>query len=41
MISLENRGVLDNTFKEKFRRRSAWTVDWAKVGEPGAAAPEA
>ena len=41
MISLENRGVLDNTFKEKFRRRPAWTVDWAKVGEPGAAAPEA
>ena len=28
MISLESRGVLQNTFKEKFRRRPAWTVNW-------------
>ncbi|MBO5688735.1 MAG: hypothetical protein J6S73_02305 [Lentisphaeria bacterium] len=28
MISLESRGVLQNTFKEKFRRRPVWTVNW-------------
>jgi ferredoxin len=28
MISLESRGVLKNAFKEKFRRRKPWTVDW-------------
>ena len=28
MISLEQRGVLQNTFKEKFRRRPQWSVDW-------------
>ena len=28
MISLESRGVLQNTFKEKFRRRPVWSVDW-------------
>ena len=28
MISLENRGVLQNSFKEKFRRRPVWSVDW-------------
>jgi ferredoxin len=28
MISLEARGVLQNKFKEKFRRRPAWNVDW-------------
>ena len=28
MISLESRGVLQNTFKEKFRRRPTWTVNW-------------
>ncbi|MFA7232293.1 MAG: hypothetical protein WC071_13560, partial [Victivallaceae bacterium] len=28
MIAMENRGVLQNKFKEKFRRRQAWKVDW-------------
>lgn len=30
MISLESRGVLQNKFKDKFRRRKQWTVDWSK-----------
>lgn len=30
MIALENRKVLSNTFKDKFRRRPAWTVDWSE-----------
>ncbi|MFH1970686.1 MAG: 4Fe-4S binding protein, partial [Verrucomicrobiota bacterium] len=29
MISLEKRGVLQNKFKEKFRRRKPWSVDWS------------
>ena len=29
MVSLEQRGVLQNKFKEKFRRRKPWSVDWA------------
>lgn len=28
MISMENRGVLQNIFKDKFRRRPTWKVDW-------------
>ena len=28
MISLESRGVLQNSFKQKFRRRPMWSVDW-------------
>lgn len=28
MISLEARGVLENKFHEKFRRRKPWRVDW-------------
>jgi ferredoxin len=28
MISLEKRGVLQNKFSEKFRRRPQWKVDW-------------
>jgi epoxyqueuosine reductase len=28
MISLERRGVLENKFKNKFRRRPKWKVDW-------------
>jgi ferredoxin len=28
MISLEARGVLQNTFRQKFRRRPEWRVDW-------------
>jgi NAD-dependent dihydropyrimidine dehydrogenase PreA subunit len=31
MISLESRGVLQNTFKEKFRRRPVWSVDWSQA----------
>lgn len=33
MISLENRGVLQNTFKQKFRRRPVWSVDWSTKPE--------
>ena len=33
MMSLEARGVLQNTFKQKFRRRPAWTVDWSTEPE--------
>lgn len=33
MISLEKRGVLQNSFKEKFRRRPEWNVDWSKEPE--------
>jgi hypothetical protein len=29
MISLEARGVLENSFKQKFRRRKPWRVDWS------------
>lgn len=29
MISLEKRNVLQNKFKEKFRRRKPWSVDWS------------
>jgi NAD-dependent dihydropyrimidine dehydrogenase PreA subunit len=38
MISLENRGVLKNKFKDKFRRRKVWKVDWNRTA---AAAPPA
>ncbi len=29
MINLEKRGVLENKFKQPFRRRPAWSVDWS------------
>lgn len=29
MINLEKRDVLSNKFKEKFRRRPLWSVDWS------------
>jgi len=29
MINLEKRGVLENKFKSKFRRRPMWSVDWS------------
>jgi ferredoxin len=29
MIELEKRGVLRNQFKDKFRRRKPWSVDWS------------
>lgn len=29
MINLEKRGVLQNKFKEPFRRRPQWSVDWS------------
>ena len=35
MISLESRGVLQNTFKDKFRRRPVWSVDWSKPADSG------
>jgi len=33
MISLEQRGVLENQFKDKFRRRKPWRVDWSAEPE--------
>ena len=33
MIHLEERGVLQNKFHEKFRRRKPWTVDWSVEDE--------
>ncbi len=33
MISLESRGVLQNSFKQKFRRRPQWKVDWSQPAE--------
>ena len=33
MIHLEARGVLENKFQEKFRRRKPWAVDWAAADE--------
>lgn len=33
MISLESRGVLQNSFKQKFRRRPQWKVDWSTPPE--------
>lgn len=32
MMSLEARGVLKNQFKEPFRRRRPWQVDWSEDG---------
>lgn len=37
MISLEARGVLQNKFHQKFRRRKPWSVDWSV--EPGQERP--
>lgn len=34
MISLESRGVLKNKFKDKFRRRAKWNVDWSREPYP-------
>ena len=34
MISLESRGVLQNTFKQKFRRRPEWSIDWSTPYNP-------
>ncbi len=39
MISLESRGVLKNKFKDKFRRRKQWKVDWSKDPYPVAYDP--
>jgi len=33
MIQLEKRGVLRNTFKQEFRRRKPWRVDWSSAPE--------
>ncbi len=42
MMSLEQRGVIANQFKEKFRRRPAWRVDWETEPEyaPGTVFPK-
>lgn len=32
MISLENRGVLKNSFKSPFRTKKPWMVDWSAEG---------
>ena len=34
MISLESRGVLQNSFKQKFRRRPEWSIDWSTPHNP-------
>ena len=36
MISLEKRGAIQNLFKQEFRRRKPWTVDWSQpmAGRP-------
>jgi len=31
MVSMEARGVVQNEFKDKFRRRKPWTVDWSSA----------
>ncbi len=33
MVSLENRDLLQNKFKQKFRRRKPWKVDWSEEPE--------
>jgi hypothetical protein len=30
MISMEARGAVKNTFKQKFRRRKPWSIDWSQ-----------
>ena len=35
MISLEQRGVLQNKFATPFRRRKPWSVDWSDVNGAG------
>jgi Uncharacterized Fe-S protein len=32
MINMEKRGVIQNKFKEPFRRRPQWSVDWSDYG---------
>ncbi len=33
MIQMEKRGVLENKFQDKFRRRTPWSVDWSTEPE--------
>ncbi|MHC4872530.1 MAG: 4Fe-4S binding protein [Planctomycetota bacterium] len=40
IVSMENRGALKKTFKQKFRRRKPWKVDWSNYDEEVAALPE-
>ncbi len=40
MIGLESRGVLQNKFKEKFRRRPQWSIDWSDYHQSHTADPE-
>ncbi|OGV65095.1 MAG: hypothetical protein A3K18_32515 [Lentisphaerae bacterium RIFOXYA12_64_32] len=41
MISLESRGMVENKFKEKFRRRKPWSVDWSTPAVETTSAPAA
>ena len=41
MIALEARGVLQNVFKQPFRRRPQWSVDWSDLHATGGQAPAA
>ena len=47
MMAMEERGVIENRFKQPFRRRRAWTVDWSQpapdpeAGEGAASGSEA
>jgi len=33
MVHLEQRGVLENKFRQPFRRRKPWRVDWSDAGK--------
>lgn len=41
MISMERRGVVQNAFKQPFRRRPVWSVDWSDLHQEGAEASKA
>lgn len=40
MINLEKRGVLQNKFRQEFRRRPQWTIDWSDYNASHIADPE-
>ena len=41
MISLEKRGVLKNQFRQPFRRRAPWSVDWTTPADADRTHPDA
>lgn len=41
MISLEKRGAIQNQFRQPFRRRTPWRVEWAEPAEAPAVPPTA